>query len=90
MGRFTTDKLVTSCNNINPNYTVANTGHLHVPVNVNGRWRTKPADRRFFTDDQVREIRASTAASRHLAEVYDCSHILIYYIKKRAIYSDVN
>ena len=58
-------------------------------VNAIGNWRKRPKGRRLFTAEEIRAIRISTAKQRHLAELYDCSHVLIYYIKKRAIYADV-
>jgi hypothetical protein len=89
MGRFTTDKLNIFCSNIDPDYNVGATGRLDVPVNVVGRWPHRPIGRRMFTDEEIRAIRVSEASQRHLAEVYGCSHVSIYMIKKRAHYGDV-
>lgn len=90
MGLFKTDRLAL-LENDQGNYTVTRTAATTVETKAHavGGWRSRPRGSRFLTDDQIRTIRASTAASRHLAEIYDCSHMLIYYIKKRAIYSDV-
>ena len=55
---------------------------------IKGHWR-KRENERHFTDDQIRVIRNDPRSTRKIAENLDVSGVLIYYIKKRAIYSDV-
>lgn len=54
-------------------------------------WATglrKPSQRKL-TDDQVREIRASTKTNMELASIYGLSHVNIWRIKRRETYKDV-
>lgn len=45
--------------------------------------------KRMFTDDQIREIRASKATRTEIAEQYGCCKRMVWQIKSGAIYDDV-
>lgn len=92
MGKFTTPKLEVSSDPVG-NFSVVGTGNIEVKVNANGKWRTKPAGGRLFTEEEIRAIRneyiPGVTTYRSIAELYDCSHILIRQIVLRAAYTDV-
>lgn len=85
---FKTEKLnVNSC--VNGNYSVELPKKKPVIVEVEGTWRSRPVGGRLFTDAEIRQIRNAKGTLKSIAETYDCSSPLIYFIKKRAIYCDV-
>lgn len=94
MGKFTTPKLEISSDPVG-NFSVIGTGNIEVKVNANGKWRTKPAGGRLFTDEEIRDIRYQKMAHprlytyKELGELYDCSAVMIRQIVLRAAYADV-
>ena len=92
MGKFTTPKLEISSDPVG-NFSVVGTGNIEVKVNADGKWRTKPAGGRLFTEEEIRAIRIDyipgVTTYKSLGELYDCSHVLIRQIVLRAAYADV-